>query len=236
VTHGPSDTGEADPRLAAALAGGDRAEVLAALVDARVFAAVTATGGSAGAAMAVVLMEAPDGTRALPAFLDVPALLRWRPDARPVPLTGPAACQAALEEQAHAVVLDPAGAALTIAELDHLARGWVPVPGSSLASRRGEMALQAPAVPPPAGLVAALRAALRTEDLRSARLLDGHTGPVLGVTARQLLRPEELAALADRLVRRLGDQLPPAGLDLTQVPARGPGHDVLRTRRLRRGR
>lgn len=248
MTHGWSgDTGEADVRLAAALAAGDRAAVLAALVDARVFAAITATATSehtadtglraeSSAEMAVVLLEAPDGSRALPVFQDLVALRRWRLDARPVPLTGPQACAAALDEKATALLLDPAGTAVVVTELSTLAQGWVPVPGSSLASRRGEAELQAPAVPAPRRLVAALRRGLAGEDLWSARLLAGPDGPVLGIAARRDLPPEELAALAHRLVQRLGSALPPEGLDLAQVPVDGPGQLVLRRGRLRRGR
>ncbi len=256
MTHGSaSDTGAADPRLASALAAGDRAEALAALVGARVFAAITATataeqviGGlraESSAEMAVVLIEAPDGSRALPVFQDLAALKRWRLDARPVPLTGPQACAAALDEGAVVVLLDPAGAALAVTELRTLAQGWVPIGADlrdadppaggslargSLASRRGATALTESAVPAPPELVLALGKALTGERLRSARLLEGPDGAVLGVAARRELPPQELAALAHRLVQRLGPQLPAEGLDLAQVPATGPGQEVLRRR------
>jgi len=253
VTNG--DTGEADPRLAAALAaqeqyGGSagehealRAEVLAALVDARVFAAITATSaiaqvvdpahrhpgspGQSSAEMAVVLLEVPDGSRALPIFADLFALRQWRLDVRPVPLSGAQACAAALDAGATGVVLDPAGAAVTVTDLGTLARGWVPVAGTSLATRRGEAILRAPAVPASPQLVAALRQALAEEDLLSARLLDGPEGPVLGVAAAQHLPPTVLAALAHRLVNRLGPELPNEGLDLVEVAAEGDGQELL---------
>lgn len=243
------DVGEADGRLAQALAHPtDRAELLAALVDARVFAAITATStaehtapatglrAESSAELAVVLLEAPDGSRALPVFADLPALQRWRPGARPVPLTGAQACAAALDEGAAVVLLDPAGAAVSVTELGSLAAGWVPVAGSTLAARHAETELTAPAGPVPAGLLAALRTALAGERLRAARLLDGPDGPVLGITAKDPLGPADLAALAHRIVRRLGERLPASGLDLAQVPAKGPGAEVLRGRWLRPGR
>ena len=235
------DTGAVDTALAAALAGDDRTAVLSAFVGARVFATITATAtatetGAHGlrqessAEMAVVLLEGADGSRALPVFSDLAALKRWRLDGRPVPLTGAQACAAALDEGAQAVVLDPAGAAVVVTELAPLAGGALPLTG--LSARRGVPELRPPAVPPPAGLVTALRAALAPEGLRSARLLEGPDGLVLGLP----VPPAELAALGGRLLARLGDALPPGGLDLAPVPDRGPGHEVLRRGLLRRGR
>ncbi len=240
-----SDAGTAEPRLAAALASGSRAEVLAALADARVFAAMRATStaehtteqglrAESSAEMAVLLLEA-GGERALPVFSEADAVRRWRLEARPVRLTGPEACQAALDEGATALVLDPGDAPFVVprAELGTLAAGWVPVQGAPLASRHAQTALHAPAsVPQP--LVTALRAALRPEDLRAARLLEGPDGLVLGVTPRTPLGPAELAALAQRVMGRLGGDLPPEGLDLAQVEARGPGVPVVRRRLLGR--
>ncbi len=232
------DDGEADPRLAAA---SSRAEVLAALVDARVFAGIAATStaehvtaqglrADSSAQLAVLLLEVA-GERALPVFPSVAALRRWRLDARPVPLTGPQACQAALDEGAQALVLDPAGSGLvlSVGELRSVASGWVPVPDSRLATRRGHTELKPPAVPVPAGLIAALRQALRQEDLvRSARLLEGPDGLVLGVVSRRPLPATELASIAQRLLTRLGPDLPVGGLDLAQVSRRGAGLPVLR--------
>lgn len=233
------DDGLADPRLAGATT---RAELLAALAGARVFAGVVATStaeeltahglrAESTAEMAVLLLEAA-GERALPVFSSVPALTGWRADARPVPLSGPEACRAALEEGARAVVLDPAGTAVTLTEdeVQVLASGWVPVPGSTLATRRGGVPLGPPAVPVPEELVAALAGALAGERLRAARLLEGPDGLVLGVAARKPLAPAALAALAQRVVARLGPVLPADGLDLAEVPARGPGVPLLRPR------
>lgn len=236
---------------AGATTGPARAELLAAMVEARVFAAVTATAtgheiaaatglvAESSAELAVLLVEAPDGSRALPVFSGLPALAAWRSDVRPVVLTGAQACAAAVEEGARAVLLDPAGPSLELSrpEVEALAAGWVPVPGSSLSTRRGEVAL-GPPVDPPAALVAALRVALAAEPLTAARLLAGPDGLVLGVAADPPPTAAALAGLAARVVRSLGPALPPDGLDLAQVPATGPGLDLLARRRrfTRRGR
>lgn len=247
------DTGERDPRLTPVLDEPDsppaRAALLAALGPARVFAAITATAtaeetaastglrAESSAEMAVVLLEAPDGSRALPVFPDLAALRRWRLDARPVPLTGAQACAAALDEGAEALLLDPAGAAwqLDLGELRALAAGWVPVAGTGLSSRHAPTRLGEPSSVP-AGLAAALTAALAGERLRAARLLEGPDGLVLGVAPRRPLDPAGLAALAARVVARLGPDLPREGLDLAQVPPSGPGVDLLGRRRFRRAR
>jgi hypothetical protein len=229
------DDGSADARLAAALEAGDLAGACAALATARVFAGMTATStaehvtehglrAESSAEMALLLLEA-QGVRALPLFLDPASLRRWRLEARPVALSGAEACRAALDEGAVAVVLDPGGAAVVLeeAEVRALGAGWVPVVGSALASRRQETELVPPQHPVPGSLLAAARRALAPERLRAARLLEGPDGLVLGVCPRRPLGPAALAALADRVMQRLGDDLPAEGLDLAQVPPRGPG-------------
>lgn len=238
----PQDDGLPDPALAAVRQAGSRAEVLAVLGEARVFAAVTATAtathvtdaglrADSTAEMAVLLLEV-DGRRALPVFRDVAAVTGWHPGARPVRLLGAQACRAALDEGAEALVLDPGPAAFVVepAELRTLAGGWVPVPGSGLATRRADVALTAPEDVPP-GLVDALARALAPEGLRAARLLTGPEGLVLGVAPRRPLDPPQLAALAQRVLDRLGESLPAEGLDLAQVAERGPGVPVVPARR-----
>jgi hypothetical protein len=238
-----ADHGDADPRLAEALAQPpspvSRAEVLAALAGARVFAGISAvataeepaaaTGlrAESAAEMAVLLLEAPDGSRALPVFPDLGALRRFRLGARPVPLTGPQACAAARDEGATALLVDPGGAAVVLdaIELAALADGWVPITGTGLASRRSDSELVAATAGEP--MIRALRAALAGEPLRSARILSGPDGLVLGVAPHEPLDAPGLAALASRVLTRLGADLPAEGMDLTQVPARGPGQEVL---------
>lgn len=246
-----TDTGEADPRLAAALqrydgAAATRAEVLAALAGARVFVAITATStaehveagtglrAESSAEMALVSVVASDGERALPAFADTAALKRWRLDVRPVPVTADYLARAALDDGADAVLLDPSGAAVVVRrpELESLADGYVPVAGAALAVGATDQQLTTPAEVPDPALVRALATALKPERLTAARLLDGPYGPVLGISPNKPLDPAGLAAFAQRVMTRLGDALPAGGLDLAVVPPAGPGCPVI----TRRGR
>jgi SseB protein N-terminal domain len=125
-----TDDGAADSRLEAALTAYDgsaatRTAALAALADARVFVAITATAtaeettstglrAESSAEMALVSLVASDGERAIPAFLDVAGLAGWRPGFRPVPVLGPDLARAALDDGAAAVLVDPAGAAVVV--------------------------------------------------------------------------------------------------------------------------
>jgi len=142
----PDDTGAADAALAAALGAyaadpagpGRYAAVLAALGPARVVVPVVAVLGESetgadglvrdkSADMAAVLLQRPDGRRALLAFTGTDALARWDPDARPVPVPTRTAAQAALQEEAAALVLDVAGpvqVAVSGDDLTALAAGW----------------------------------------------------------------------------------------------------------------
>ena len=245
-----SDDGSADPRLASALTTYDgtpatRAEVLAAVAGARLFVAITATStaehveagtglrAESSAEMALVSLVASDGARAVPAFADTAALRRWRLDVRPVPVSSDYLCQAALDDGAVAVLLDPAGAGVVLdePELRALAAGYVPVPGADVAARRTTPTLTEPAQPPDPALVRALAAAVAPERLRAARLLEGPDGPVLGIAPRTPLDPAALAALAGRVAARLGSLLPETGVDLAVVPPKGPGAKVTRRAR-----
>ena len=239
------DVGAAGPRLTAALARGretpaDLAALHAALLSDRVLVPLTAVAAQtrvtehglraeSKAEMAMMTLTL-DGQSALPVFSSLEQLQAWRPDARPIPMTGTQACQAALEQGAVAIVLDPAGAALTVSALADLARGWVPVAGADLAVRHTDAALTALAAAPDPALVAALTAAVRGEHLAAARLVQGPDGLVLGVLPRGAADPAALAAMAARVVKALGAALPEVGLDLAVVPLRGPGHDLLRRR------
>lgn len=250
------DDGSPDRRLAAALAGwreadgaAARAEVLAALSGARVFVAVaarsvgTTTSGTTGlpqestAEMALLSVQRPDGARALPVFTDGHEVQRWRAEARPVPVPGPDACAAALDDGVTALVLDPSdtGFVVDAGELGPLAAGEVPVPGSSVTARARVAELGAPSAPVDPALLAALGVALAEEPVSAARVLEGADGLVLGVVLDPPPAPAALAALGDRVGRRLGPHLPAAGLDLTALPAAGPGQPVpLRQARRRR--
>ena len=239
---GAGDDGRADAALGRALVAFDgssasRARVLSALAGARVFVAVTATStaehvdegtglrAESSAEMALLSIASASGERAVPAFPDVASLTQWRADARPVAVSGAYLCRSGLDDGAVAVLLDPLGADVVLAEAEvrALADGYVPVPGSALSFRRTTDALSAPADAPDPDLVRALTAALRPERLRAARLLRGPSGPVLGICPRRDLDPAALAALAQRIISRLGAALPADGLDLAVVPPTGPG-------------
>lgn len=135
------DDGGADPRLSAALAAyeqspeaGDADQhhaTLAALQDARVVVPVVALLGEVeydedGRAhdktsdMAAVLMTGRDGRTALLAFTGTPALQRWDPGSRPVPVTARQAARAAIHDNASALLLDVAGPVLFVVEGDDL--------------------------------------------------------------------------------------------------------------------
>jgi len=111
-----NDTGEADPNLSAALADGwDEVALLAALANARLLVPVVAAPASdnpselkspRSADMAVVTLTSPEGQRALPVFTSVTALLAWDPTARPSPVTGARAAQAAVAERCDVLLID----------------------------------------------------------------------------------------------------------------------------------
>jgi len=118
----PDDDGLIDPRLAEAL--GDDAAVFAIYGDVRVFVPIVAIlgeratdGSDKSADMAAVFMTGADGRRALLTFSSVAALEAWNPVARPVPVWGSEAAQAALDEGASAVLLDLGTDNFTVMEL-----------------------------------------------------------------------------------------------------------------------
>src|SRR3954471_15287219 len=172
---GVTDSGEADSRLARSLRSYDgsaasQANVLAALADARIFVAISATAtgvetaaetglrAESSAEMALVSILNAAGERAVPAFADTASLKRWRLDVRPVPVAGHYLARAALDDGATAVLLDPAATAIVIgsADLRALAAGYLPVPGSALATRVTAEVLTDPPTAPARELVAAL--------------------------------------------------------------------------------
>ena len=70
--------------------------------------------------MATVLIEGRDGRTALLAFTSTAALRRWQPDARPVPVSVSRAAQAALQDDASALVVDVAGPVMFVVDGDDL--------------------------------------------------------------------------------------------------------------------
>jgi hypothetical protein len=118
----PDDDGLIDSRLAEAL--GDDARVFAVYGEVRVFVPIVATQGDVAtdgsdktADMAAVFMTGADGRKALLTFSSVAALVAWNPVARPVPVWGREAAQAALDEGASAVLLDLGAEHFTVLEL-----------------------------------------------------------------------------------------------------------------------
>ncbi len=70
--------------------------------------------------MATVLMRGRDGRMALLAFTGNEALHRWNPEARPVPVSARQAAQAAVHDEAAALLVDVAGPTLLVVEGDDL--------------------------------------------------------------------------------------------------------------------
>jgi len=140
------DYGAADPAVAVALAayaagtGGEHA-VLVALAASRLIVPVVAiladdgadgvashggpdraavAGGEKASEMAMPEIVGRDGRRALPAFTCVESLQRWRPGARPVPVSAASVWQSAVQDS-HAVVIDIAGPVPMVIEGSRLA-------------------------------------------------------------------------------------------------------------------
>jgi hypothetical protein len=114
--HGDDD-GSADPDLRAAIAAGQvNAEDLS---KARLLIALLA---DADGEMARVSMVNAAGERGLLAFSGLDAMQVWNPNARPLPVTGAEAAQAALDDDAALVidVLGPARCVITDAALHAL--------------------------------------------------------------------------------------------------------------------
>ncbi|HUS22552.1 MAG TPA: SseB family protein [Aeromicrobium sp.] len=118
----PDDDGLIDSRLAEAL--GDDARVFAVYGEVRVFVPIVAVlgeratdGTDKSADMAAVFMTGADGRKALVTFSSVEALEAWNPVARPVPVWGREAAQAALDEGASALLLDLGAEHFTALEL-----------------------------------------------------------------------------------------------------------------------
>ena len=137
------DSGAVEPELTEALAAYDadpdarKNQTLAMVQGARLLVPVMAVLGEVeyddrGVAhdktsdMSTVLMRGQDGRLALLAFTSTESLHLWNPRARPVPLPAAKAAEAALGDDASAMVIDVAGPVMFVVEEDdlrHLARG-----------------------------------------------------------------------------------------------------------------
>ncbi|RFU37857.1 SseB family protein [Actinomadura logoneensis] len=126
VPQFPDDDGSADPRLrdalaayAAGRAGGHAvvAELLGKRVLVPVVAVLTEEEDVApgelrrekNSEMALPTLMGEDGRRGVLGFTATETMAAWRPDARPVAVSAQQAAAAALDEGAHALVLDVAG-------------------------------------------------------------------------------------------------------------------------------
>ncbi len=137
------DTGAVDVHYAEAAAAyavdpAAYVEVLAVLGETRLLVPVVALLGEAetrpdglvhdkSSDMASVLLTGADGRVALLAFSSMATLQHWDPEARPVPVSATHAAQAALQDDAAALVIDVAGPVTVVLEGDDLsavARGW----------------------------------------------------------------------------------------------------------------
>lgn len=112
-----TDDGTADPAVRTALTQDERTW-MAALAQARVLVPVLATeeegrdehGGDKAASMATVIVQGPQGERALPVFTGLDSLAAWSSEARPSPVLAPVAARAAISEQCDVLVVDPGSA------------------------------------------------------------------------------------------------------------------------------
>ena len=135
------DDGSVSPELAAALAAYDidpdarHAATLAVLQHARLLVPVVAVLGEVEydegpdgrslvhdktSDMATVLMRGRDGRNALLAFTSTEALRRWDPRARPVPVPATKAAEAAVQDDAAAMLVDVAGPVMFVVETEDL--------------------------------------------------------------------------------------------------------------------
>jgi hypothetical protein len=135
------DKGHADPNVTATLSAYHQAlvtehEALVAVASARLLVPVVtmltsvdeATGAEKESEMALPTLIGNDGRAAIIAFTCVETMIRWRPDARPVPTPAARVWHAAVAE-GQAVVVDVAGPVPLVvdgARLEALAAGEAP--------------------------------------------------------------------------------------------------------------
>jgi hypothetical protein len=120
VTRFQGDTGEADPRLRELIGDPEtyaaQRELVDRLAQGRLLIPVVANldekdpdGGDKHSHMATVTISDAQGHKALLCFTGVDSVALWRADARPIPVAGVEAAQAALQEDCDAVLIDIAG-------------------------------------------------------------------------------------------------------------------------------
>ncbi|MCC9307457.1 SseB family protein [Kitasatospora sp. RB6PN24] len=223
------DAGGADPALAAALAAfaadpATEPALLAVLRAARLMVPIVALLGEVEvdehghkhektSDMAVPVIQAADGRRALPAFTSLATMAAWRADARPAPVAAPQAALTAYSEQADTLLIDPAGPVtylLTGARLRAVAenRDWLP----PVEDPDVRTALTALLAAEPDVLGAQLRPGSETDVVLALALADG--APVAEVAQRLAGALAADPVLRVRLAR---------GLDLALLPPAAAG-------------
>jgi hypothetical protein len=208
---------EAVDRLASG--SGTATDVVAALGDARVMAAVvavlgeeqTAADGDKQADMALVTLTGPDGRRALPVFSSTSSLSAWDRLARPVAVTTRRAAHAALAEGCERLVLDPAGPTTFLVSRSAvvaLAQGrpWQPAHSDDVVGRRLAELIADEADVLNAGRRPGTSAELRVELAVRPGLTREQLGDLASRVGRRLASDEVLRERAD-------------GLELAVVPA-----------------
>ena len=120
VTRFQGDTGQADSRLRELLGDPEsysaQREIVARVAQGRLLIPVVANldekdadGADKHSHMATVTITNELGHKALVCFTGVDSVASWRPDARPIPVAGVEAAQAALQEDCDALLIDIAG-------------------------------------------------------------------------------------------------------------------------------
>ncbi|GAA1069801.1 SseB family protein [Kitasatospora arboriphila] len=201
------DDGTADPRLVRALDAwaqdpSQEPELLDALTPSRLMVPIVALLGEVEtdanglkhektSDMAVPVIEAADGRRALPAFTSLETMARWRADARPAPVAAPQAAMVAFSERADTLLVDPAG---PVTYLLH---------GARLRAVAENRRYVRPAADP--DVHGALRDLLAAEPAVARGYLrpDGDADAVLALVPAAGAGEEELRAAVDRLVAGL---------------------------------
>ncbi len=206
------DRGAADSRVAAALAAylagqGSEQAALGALAATRLLVPVVATladgaelagGGDKRSEMALPTLIGRDGRSALLAFTGLDALVRWRPDARPVPVEADRVWRAAVAEGC-AVVIDVAGPvplAVEGARLAALAAGRPVPPPHEDPDIRAEIEAAVAGEPGITGFILAAGRHDGTDLAVTLQLATGDWEPVLNRAANGIA-----ARLAGRLRR-----------------------------------
>lgn len=194
-----NDDGMMDPELAAGIeafhATGDETKIVAALANAKVYAAVMPTvvepeegahglEGDKESDVALISLQAADGRTTLPIFTSVERLTAWHPDARPVVVYAPRAALAAVSEKAELMVLDPGTDTPFVVRRPAMwslakQREWVP------SYRNPQVAEQVSAVVELMRYIAEVRvmpaAGIATERADGKKLLGGGSGPELNL-------------------------------------------------------